>query len=111
MAQSAARGSHNPKVVSSSLTGRNFFVTAERCRVASVISGQRAQPRLLVRREGEWRIIWSSRGGKQGDTAMPAFFSLAMHPAIADIAKKFGVRVFAYLDDISTGCSSRSPSS
>jgi hypothetical protein len=55
----------------------------------------------MVRREGEWRVIWSSRGGKQGDTAMPAFFSLALHPAIADIATKYGVRVFAYLDDIS----------
>lgn len=56
--------------------------------------------RLLFRKFEKWSILSSSCGGKQGDTAMPAFFSLAMHPVIRDIASKYNVSCFAYLDDI-----------
>ena len=54
--------------------------------------------RLLLRSGDSWKIIDSSHGGKQGDSAMPAFFSLAIHSAIE--GNHTGVDVFAFMDDI-----------
>ena len=56
--------------------------------------------RLLVRQGDKWNVVTSSRGGKQGDTAMPALFSLTLHPVIADITTLFRCLCLAFLDDI-----------
>jgi len=54
---------------------------------------------LLKKTDGAWAHIPSSRGGKQGDTAMPALFSLGMHTAIEGLGTD-EVFVYAFLDDV-----------
>ena len=55
---------------------------------------------LFKKKDGTWAHIPSSRGGKQGDTAMPAFFALGMHPAIEGLATE-DLFPKGFLDDIS----------
>ena len=57
---------------------------------------------LYQRKKGDksLHVIPSTSGGRQGDSIMPALFCLAMAPVLKDIARFHGVRVFAYLDDV-----------
>ena len=50
--------------------------------------------------------IPSERGSRQGTTAGPAFFCLALHPVLEEVAKIDGVTVLAYMDDVSLLCTS-----
>ena len=63
-------------------------------------SAYAASSRLLFRSEDAWIVISSTCGGKQGDTAMPALFSLAIHPCFVDVGALFDIHIFGYLDDI-----------
>ena len=104
------RGDSN--MVCIALDAKNAFNSIERDSILSQLVGEFAplrgyfktaysrNSRLLFRSGSVWEEIVSCRGGKQGDTAMPAFFSLGIHPVIVDIGLKFGVSVFGYLDDI-----------
>ena len=54
----------------------------------------------LLRVVGTHQTIASRRGTRQGTTAGPAFFCLAFHPALLAAAAVPGVRVRAYMDDV-----------
>ena len=58
-----------------------------------------AEPSLL-RVVGQDFSLLSQRGSRQGTAAGGAFFCLALHPVLVAVAKIPGVRVLAYMDDI-----------
>ena len=60
----------------------------------------------LLRVVGTRQTIQSRRGTRQGTTAGPAFFCLAFHPALLAAAAVPGVRVRAYMDDVTLLCTS-----
>ena len=52
-------------------------------------------------------VIESQRGSRQGTTAGPAFFCLALHPALVEANKIDGVSVLAYMDDMTINASTK----
>ena len=45
--------------------------------------------------------IWSRTGARQGTACGPAFFCIALHPVLLEASRCPGVRIRAYMDDVS----------
>ena len=64
--------------------------------VAEYATQSELRPRCRPRAQ-----IWSRCGARQGTACGPAFFCIALHPVLVETAKCPGVRIRAYMDDVS----------
>jgi hypothetical protein len=106
------RAPPSPTPVMVTLDFRNAFNTPSReamARAATALPAMagiffveygKAAPLLFRKKNGEIEQMWSRRGSRQGSAGGPLFFCLVLQHALNEACRVPGVRVMAYMDDV-----------